>query len=256
MTNETTIEKMQQMRLHGMRSAFQTTMQTGFTHQFTPDELIAHLVDAEWEERHNRKLARLLTRANFRYKATVEHIDFSQPRDIDKNLILRLARCEWIKQAENVLITGPTGIGKSFLACAFGHQAAIDGYSVLYFNAVKLFATLKFAKADGTYTKELKKIQKQDLIVLDDFALHPIDEQSKLILLELLEDRYNEKSTLIASQLPITKWHEVIDNPTIADAICDRLIHNAHRIEVKGVDSMRKTMKSVQNNTGRKTRSG
>lgn len=242
MTNETTIEKMQQMRLHGMTDAFQATMQTGFSHKFTPDELIAHLVDAEWEERQNRKLSRLLKAANFRYQATVELIDFARPRMIDKNMILRLSACQWIRQAENVLITGATGAGKSFLACALGHQAAINDYKVLYFNAVKLFAKLKFAKADGTYTRELGKIQKQNLLIIDDFGLHPMDEQSKLILLEILEDRYSEKSTLISSQLPINKWHEIIDNPTVADAICDRLIHNAHRIEIDG-DSMRKLLK-------------
>jgi DNA replication protein DnaC len=195
MTNEATIEKMQLMKLHGMLHAFRKTMETGGSRDFTPDELVAHLVDAEYEDRYNRKLARLLKVANFRLKATVEQINFKTARVLDKNLINRLSTCDWITKAENVLLTGPTGIGKSYIACALGHQAALGSLRVLYFNCVKLFSKLKYAKADGTYVKELKKIQNQNLIILDDFGLHPIDEQSKLILLELLEDRYGEKST-------------------------------------------------------------
>jgi len=243
MTNEATFEKMKQMKFHGMLYAFHTTMETGGHRDFTPDELVAHLVDAEYEDRYNRKLARLLKVANFRFKATVEQINFKATRMLDKNLIIRLSTCDWITKAENVLLTGPTGIGKSYIACALGHQAALNSFRVLYFNCVKLFSKLKYAKADGTYVKELKKIQNQNLIVLDDFGLHPIDEQSKLILLELLEDRYGEKSTIITSQLPVKNWYDIIDNPTIADAILDRIVHNAYQIEMDG-DSMRKKPKN------------
>lgn len=239
MTNEATLEKMKQMKLHGMLNAFQSTMQTNINHNFTTDELIAHLIDAEWEERYNRKLARLLKAANFRNQVSFEQIDFLQKRNLDKNLLLRLSNCDWIKKAENILITGPTGVGKSFIACAIGHQVALHGFSVSYFNCIKLFSKLKFAKADGTYDKELQKIKKKHLLILDDFGLHPIDDQSKLILLELLEDRYAENSMIITSQFPSQKWHEIIANPTVADAICDRLIHNSFKIELKG-DSMRK----------------
>ncbi len=242
MTNEATFEKMQQMKLAGMLHAFRQTMEPTFTKNLSADELIAHLIDAEWEERYNRKLARLLKAANFRYKATFEQIDFSQPRKLDKNLMLRLSRCQWLNKAENVLITGATGVGKSFITSAIGHQACLEGFRVLYFNSLKLFSKLKFAKADGSYDKELNKIQKQNLLILDDFGLHPIDEQSKLILLELLEDRYGQSSTLIASQFPVKSWYDVIANPTIADAILDRLVHNAHQIQLKG-DSMRKIKK-------------
>jgi len=242
MTNEATFEKMQQMKLTGMLHAFRQTMEPTFTKSFSVDELIAHLIDAEWEERYNRKLARLLKAANFRYKASFEQIDFSQPRQLDKNLLLRLSRCQWLNKAENVLITGATGVGKSFIASAIGHQACLEGFRVLYFNSLKLFSKLKFAKADGSYDKELNKIKKQNLLILDDFGLHPIDEQSKLILLELLEDRYGQSSTLIASQFPVESWYDVIANPTIADAILDRLVHNAHQIQLKG-DSMRKIKK-------------
>lgn len=246
MTNESTLNKMQQMKLFGMVHAFRTTMEANFAHNFTMDEFVAYLVDAEWDERYNRKLARLLKTANFRYQATFERIDFHQPRELDKNLLLRLSGCEWINKCENVLITGATGVGKSFIACALGHQACLNHYKVLYFNTLKLFSKLKYAKADGTYTKELKKIQSQNLIILDDFGLHPIDENSKLILLELLEDRYGENSTIITSQFPIKNWYDIIANPTIADAILDRLIHNSYQIELKG-ESMRKTIK---NNSG------
>ena len=243
MTNEATIEKMQQMKLSGMSHAFQTTMETTFAADFTPDEMVAYLVDAEWEERQNRKLARLLKRAHFRYQASLEQINTTAQRHLDKNLLLRLADCEWVKRGENILITGPTGVGKSFIACALGNQAALHGIRVLYFTCIKMFSKLKMAKADGTYVKELAKIQKHNLLIIDDFGLHPVDEQSKLILLELLEDRYSINSTIVTSQFPIKSWHDIIDNPTVADAICDRLIHNAYKIDLKG-ESMRKLQKT------------
>lgn len=241
MTNEATIEKMQIMRLTGMLSAFRSSLQTGFNRDLTTDEVVAHLIDAEWDERHNRKLARLLKLANFRYKATFEQIDFKHQRNLDKNLLLRLSAPDWINKADNLLITGPTGVGKSFVASAIGHQAALNDFKVLYFNSLKLFSKLKYAKADGTYVKELKKIKGQNLIILDDFGLHPVDEQSKLLLLELIEDRYGEKSTLVTSQFPVKDWYDIIANPTIADAILDRLVHNSHQIELEG-DSMRKIL--------------
>ena len=247
MTHQATLEKMQQLRLHGMTTAFRASLElplkTNGKEQFTIDEFVALLIDAEWEERENRKLSRLIKNADFRYKACFEQIDFGQNRKLDKNLVLRLSACQWIEKAENVLISGATGVGKSFLACALGHQACLQGFKCLYFNSMKLFSRLKFAKADGTYGKEMQKIQKQHLLILDDFGLHPMDEQSKFILLELMEDRYGEKSTIIASQLPPDKWHAMLNNPTLADAICDRLIHNAFKINLHG-DSMRKTKKT------------
>ena len=242
MTNESTLQKMIEMKLSGMAQAFRNILQSSFSTDMTADELVAYLVDAEFEERQNRRLARLVKNANFRLQAAIEQV-YTQPvRKIDKNLLLRLADCSWIKKGENILITGPTGVGKSFIACALGNQAVHHDIRTLYFNANKMFSKLKMAKADGSYVKELKKIQKHQLLLLDDFGLHPLDEQSNLILLEILEDRYSLGSTIVTSQFPISDWHDLLSNPTVADAICDRLVHNAYKIELNG-DSMRKRKK-------------
>lgn len=239
MNNQGTIEKMQQMKLHGMLRAFKSTMETTIKKNFTADELLAHLIDAEWDDRYNRKMNRLIKVAKFRYQASIEQIDFQLNRNLDKNMVLRFSDCGWIEEKQDVIVTGPTGAGKSFVATALAHQGCMHGFRVLYFNCSKLFSQLKIAKADGTYLNELKKIQKQDVIVMDDFGLHPFDSQNRLILLEIMEDRHGRKSTVIASQFPVTNWHDIIGEPTIADAICDRIIHNAFRIELKG-ESVRK----------------
>ena len=241
MTPQATLQKMSNMKLYGMAQAFQATMQTGFNHKFTADELIGHLVDSEWEERFNRKLKRRLKAAKFRYQFSIEQIDLIQKRNLDKNLLLRLSNCDWIQKAENVLITGPTGVGKTSIACALGHQACLNDYAVLYEKAIKFFTRLKYAKAEGSYVKELEKIQKQHVLIIDDFGLHPIDDQSKLMLLEVLEDRYAEHSTIITAQLPVDQWYDFIANSTIADAVLDRIVHNSYKIDLEG-DSMRKIL--------------
>ncbi len=239
MANQATVEKMQVMKLYGMVRAFQATMEAGIKADLTIDEIVAHLVDAEWEERQNRRLRRFLKGAKFRYQASMEELDFALPRNLDKNMMLRFRDCAWIGKKQNIILSGPTGAGKSFIACALGHQACIQGFRVLYYNCSKLYARLKLAQADGSYLKEMERIQKKDLLILDDFGLEALDGRSRLSLLEILEDRHGRSSTVVSAQIPVKKWHEIIGDDTIADAICDRLVHNAHRIELKG-ESVRK----------------
>ncbi len=232
------VTKMKQMKLLGMAKAFHLTVESGKNEKFTPDEMVTHLVDSEWDERYNRKLDRTVHAARFRYKASVDQISFDDNR-VDKNQVLRLADCEFIKRKENIIITGSTGIGKSFLASALGHQACALGYRVLYQHSTKLFARMKIAKADGSYLRELAKIERQHVLLIDDFGIQPLDAQSRSALMEIIEDRHGKASTIITSQIPVSKWHEIIGEQTIADAILDRIVHDAHRVEMKG-ESLRK----------------
>ncbi len=245
MNNEATMEKMHLMKLHGMLQAFRAMMDAGANDDFTPDELVGHLIDAEWDYRQNSRLVRLIRNARFRYQASFEQMNFRLRRNLDKNMLMRFADCMWLKKKHNVIITGPTGVGKSFVSCALGHQACMHGFKTLYFNAAKLFSALKLSKADGSYLKLLNRIQKQDLLILDDFGLEHLDKQSRLSLLEILEDRHGVRSTVIASQLPVKNWHEVIGDPTIADAVCDRIIHSSHRIDLKGESVRKKFQESL-----------
>ncbi len=246
MNVQSTLQKLDDMRLGGLSRAYKETMETGLARQMSTDELIAHMVQAEWDERYNKKLKRLVANARFRYKAGVEEIDYRPHRNLDKSVMLRLASCNWIQDHQNVIVTGSTGAGKSFIASALGYQACNHSLKVLYYNCSKLFDMLKIAKADGSYIKEVIKIEKTDLLILDDFGLKPFEAQHRLMLMEIMEDRHNRKSTIISSQLPVDKWFDVIGEPTIADAILDRIVHNSHRIEIKG-ESMRK-LKSIRKN--------
>ena len=232
------LTKMKQMRLQGMAKAFTLTLESGKNEKFTPDEMITHLIESEWDERYNRKLDRTVQAARFRYKASIEQINYEDNR-MDKNQVLRLADCEFIKRSENIIITGSTGIGKSFIASAIGHQACSLGYRVLYQHSTKLFGRMKIAKTDGSYQKELARIERQHIFIIDDFGIQPLDAQSRSVLMEIIEDRHGKSSTIITSQVPISKWHEIIGEQTIADAILDRIVHDAHRIVMKG-DSLRK----------------
>jgi len=237
--NELTLEKMRKMNLFGMYRAFKTSIESGKTENYTTDEMISSLIDSEWDDRKNRGIERLLKNARFRYKASVEELQFESERNIDKNQVMRFADCSFIDKSENILITGSTGIGKSFIGTAIGHQACCLGHKVIYHSTAKLISKLKIAKADGSYIKEMAKIEKQNLLILDDFALQPFDAPGRAMLMELIEDRHGKGSTIITSQLPVSKWYDMIGDKTMADAIMDRIIHQAHRVELKG-ESMRK----------------
>lgn len=243
MNQTATMQKLEEMRLSGFTRAYRDIMATGMNKDFTIDEVISHLVQAEWDERYNKRLQRLLANARFRYQACMEQIDYTDKRNLDKTTMLRLSSCDWIIKKQNVLITGATGLGKSYLSSALGHQACQQGHKVLYRNSGKLFDELKIAKADGSYIKEIGKIESQDLLIIDDFGLKPLDSVQRLILLEVLEDRHGKRSTLITSQMPVNKWYDVIGEPTIADAILDRLVHSSHRIELSG-DTLREKYKN------------
>lgn len=237
--NTNTLEKMRSMKFFGMFHAFKSSLESGQTDGYTGDELLAHLLEAEWDYRQNRRIERQLLYARFRYKATIEEIKHYVERNIDRNQLMRLAECSFIDRNENLLITGSTGIGKSYVASAIGHQACFSGYRVLYASTPKLFAKLKMAKADGSYSKEILKIERQQLLILDDFGIQPFDAQNRAALMEIIEDRHGKSSMIITSQLPVGKWHELIGEKTIADAILDRIVHDAHRMELQG-ESMRK----------------
>ena len=246
--NVTTLEKMRKMKFFGMHRAFKISLETGKQESYTPDEIIAHLVDAEWDDRQNRSVERHVKNARFRYKAMLEDLVYHSDRNMDKNQIMRFAQCSFIDRHENILITGSTGIGKSYIASAIGHHACSMGYRVLYNNVPKLFAKLKMAKVDGSYIKEVAKIERQHLLILDDFGIQPFDAPSRAALMEIIEDRHGKGSIIITSQVPVSKWHELIGEKTIADAIMDRIIHEAHRLELKGESLRKKEINQIEIN--------
>lgn len=237
--NEAILQKMKQMKLHGMAGAFKTSLEDGGKVPMTADEMISFLVESEWDDRNNRRIERRIRTARFRYKANVEQIDFKIDRNLDRNLMNRFSECSYIEKNENILITGSTGIGKSYIASALGNQACMLGYKVLYASTSKLFAMLKMAKADGSYIKETARIEKTDLLILDDFGMQPLDGHNRSALIEIIEDRHGKRSTIITAQLPVGQWYDVIGEKTIADAVLDRIVHNAHRIEMSG-ESLRR----------------
>lgn len=241
--NKESLEKMSRMRLLGMHYAFKTCIENNQADAFTNDEMVHHLVQNEWDDRQHRSVQRNLKSANFRYSASLEQLDYSEERGLDKNQVQRLANCEFIKKGEDLFITGSTGTGKSYLASAIGQQACLLGLKVLYTNVAKLMSQLKMAKADGAHLKELAKIEKQDVLILDDFGVQPLDNQSRGFLLDIIEDRHAKRTTIITSQIPVKKWHEVIGEETLADAILDRIVHQSIRIELFG-ESLRKRQRT------------
>ena len=237
--NEQTLEKMKKMKLYGMLRNFKQVLESSNMDTLTADELVLQLIESEWEDRHNRAVNRSIGNAKFRYKASIESIDHSIERGLDLNIVNRLAECTFVKQAQNIIITGSTGTGKSYLASALGHQACIRGFKVYYANTLRLLTHLKMAKADGSSIKEFAYLEKQDILILDDFGIQPFDNQSRMILMDIVEDRYGKKSTIIAGQLPVGSWYDIIGDGTLADAILDRIVHDAHQIELNG-ESLRK----------------
>lgn len=234
-----TIDKLRSLKLTGMITALQEMQQTGLADSLGFEERLGLLVDREMTERDNRSLETRLKIARLRQNVAYEQIDYRHPRGLDRSLITSLVSCDWIRRHNNCLITGPTGVGKSFLACALANKACRDGWRVSYARTHRLLAELALGRADGSHAKKLNALARYDLLVLDDFGVATFTQENARDLLEILDDRYDRRSTLVASQLPVDVWHQTIGEPTIADAALDRLIHNAHRIALTG-DSLRK----------------
>lgn len=242
MNTQATLEQLKELKLHGMSRSYEAVLNLPSHQHPEGHQLIAQLTEAETQSRVHYKTQLYLKLSKLRYAAMLEEVSYSKERSLSKEQVLQLADCAWIQRAENVLISGATGSGKSFLACALGHQACLMGYKTLYLNMNRFAEKIMLSKLDGSFIKLLNQIEKVSLLVLDDFGLTPLDQNTRLALLQILEDRYAKKSVIIASQLPVNKWYECIAEPTLADAIMDRLLANAHRFELKG-ESLRKKTK-------------
>ena len=242
MNTQSTIEKMKQLKLFGMSEIYHRSLTEHLFTSHTTDEFLALLVDTEWDRRENRKIENLRKSAGFKFHAEASNMDYTTQRNLDKTVFERLLTLQFIKQRENLIITGPSGIGKSFLAQAIGQSAVKNHYKTSYFNTGKLNEEIKLSKIQGHYIKFLKKIQHCDLLIMEDFGLHTLDNHTRQALFDIVEERHDRRSTIITSQFPVKTWHEIIGESTIADAILDRLVFNSHRIELNG-DSMRKKKK-------------
>jgi len=244
MNTQETVEQLKMLKLKGMAQAYQSLITMPVHEQLTLHQAIARLAEAELQHRGHQKTQMYLRLSKLRYNAVLEQVQCSSARNLTKEQLLYFADCSFIERAENVLITGATGSGKSYLACAIGRQACSQGYKVLYLGMTRFLEKINQSKLEGTYVKLLNQIEKTHLIVLDDFGLQPMDNATRLSLLQILEDRYGKKSILVTSQLPVQKWYEYINEPTLADAIMDRMSANAHKLELKG-ESLRK-QKSIK----------
>jgi len=247
---EQTLDKLYTMKLNGMADALKELIHQPHTQDLSFEERFALIVDRQWTWKEDRRMKRLLQIAHLKINACTEDIDFKTPRGLDKSVILHLAGCDWIRHGHNIIITGPTGVGKTYLACALANRACRMGLQSYYTRLPRLFQELTIARADGSYPKLMKKLLKAKVLVLDDLGLAPMSAPERRDLLEVIEDRHGTASTIVATQLPIDHWHENIGNSTVADAILDRLVHNAHKIHLKG-ESMRKLRSSLTEHTKR-----
>ncbi len=239
MLNHPTFDKLRTLRLSGMLQALQEQTQMSEIEALSFEERLGLLVDREVTERENRRLHTRLRKAHLRQRASIEDIDFQAARGLDRAQVMRLAGCQWVAARHNVLITGPTGVGKSYLGCALAHKACLKGYSAFYRRLPRLLEQLHLAKADGSYGKMLLRLSKIDVLVLDDWGLVKLNPAQQHDLLEVIDDRHDRRSTIVTSQLAVEHWHETMTDPTLADAILDRLIHAAYRLNLRG-ESMRK----------------
>jgi len=239
MNNEQTIEKLKQMRLTAMAQLHLQYVRDNGVADITADEYLAMLTDHQWEDRQNRKIQRLLKEAGFAQSANLAEVNYAQQRNLDRNMFARLGTLDFMARKENIILTGASGTGKSYLAQALGHQACMMEHRAIYANTARLFKRLKLCKVDGTYLKELDKILKTDLLILDDFGLQSFDNHAREALMDIIDDRYNKASTIIASQIPVSAWYDIIGESTIADAILDRIVNSSHRLDLKG-ESLRK----------------
>jgi DNA replication protein DnaC len=244
MLTHPTLDKLHVLHLTGMAKAFAEQMNMPDLEALSTEERLGLMVDRELSERHNRRLTTRLRKASLRHHAALEDIDYRHPRGLDKSLMSKLATCAWLREHLNLLITGPTGIGKSWLACALAQKACRDGFTARYVRLPRFLRELTIAKGDGRYGKLMSELAKTDLLVLDELGTAAMNDEHRRDLLEILEDRYGVRSTLVTSQFPVEHWHELIGDPTLADAILDRLVHNAYKLNLKG-ESMRKRIKKL-----------
>ena len=248
MLTQQTMDKLYDMKLTAMAEAFNQQLAQPDLGELSFEDRFAMLVDRQWTFKEDRRMTRLLRTAKLRDSACIENIDFKTPRALDKSLVIRLTSSDWIKKAQNVIILGPTGVGKTYLACAIANSACRGSYPAMYKRVPRLYQEIAIARADGSYPKLMNKLSKIKVLILDDFCIAPMSDPERRDLLEVLEDRQSISSTIIATQVPIKNWIEYIGDPTLADAILDRLIHNAHKINLEG-DSMRKIHSSLTKST-------
>ena len=240
MLNQQTIEKLHALKLIGMAEAFQDQLSQPDIGRLSCEERFGLIIDRQWTWKEDCRMQRYLKQAKLKLNACVEDIDYKAPRGIDQSVMMRLISCDWIKQHQNIIITGPTGAGKTFLACALANKACREGYRTFYIRSPKLYYELAVSRGDGSYGQLINRLARTQILVIDDLGLAPMTDSERRDLLEVIEDRHGSASTIVTSQLPIENWHEHIGDPTIADAILDRLIHNAHKIKMKGGSMRRK----------------